>query len=105
MASPAQQVRDVFLVPESIEASTEQLRSLALAAPSGLRIIAESFVENLHGVVRTLSIPFQYTYSEVHSLLWQRFHMAERIRARGIDDESRQESVALAMPEANSTST
>lgn len=85
-ATPSEVARTVFLVPNDFLASAKSLTELAAAAPPALRPIAGSFLDSLHGVVRTLSIPFQYTYSQIHGLHWQRIHMAERIRARGIDE-------------------
>ncbi|MDO9064089.1 MAG: hypothetical protein Q7U25_02630 [Sulfuricella sp.] len=89
-------VRTVFLVPHDFAASANPLSELAASLPTGLRTISTSFIENLHGVSRTLSIPFQYTYSQIHGLHWQRVHMAERIRARGIMNEEEREPAALA---------
>jgi len=88
-------VRTVFLVPHDFSEIAKPLTDLAPSLPDGLRQIALAFFDSLHGVVRTLSIPFHYTYSEVHSLHWQRFHLAERIRARGIEKEEEREPTAL----------
>ena len=92
-------IRTVFLVPPDFATAATPLRELAASAQIGLRTISTSFIDNLHGVVRTLSIPFQYTYSQVHGLHWQRIHMAERIRARGITNEEEREPAALASAE------
>lgn len=96
-ASPsiANVVRTVFLVPHDFSESAKPLTDLAPSLPDGLRQIALAFFDSLHGVIRTLSIPFHYTYSQVHSLHWQRFLMAERIRARGIENEEEREPAAL----------
>lgn len=88
-------VRTVFLVPHDFSESAKPLTDLAPSLPDGLRQIALAFFDSLHGVIRTLSIPFHYTYSQVHSLHWQRFLMAERIRARGIENEEEREPAAL----------
>lgn len=92
----ADDVRTVFLVPNDFAASAKPLAELAATLPPDLRAISTSFIENLHGVIRTLSIPFKYTYAQVHGLHWQRFHMAERIRARSIENEDEREPAALA---------
>lgn len=89
-------VRTVFLVPHDFAASAKPFTELAATLPPDLRAISTSFIENLHGVIRTLSIPFKYTYSQVHGLHWQRIHMAERIRARRIENEDEREPAALA---------
>jgi hypothetical protein len=96
-ASPniASVVRAVFLVPSDFAENAKSLSDLAPTLPDGLREISLAFFDSLHGVVRTLSIPFNYTYSEINSLHWQRFLMAERIRARGIEKESEREPTAL----------
>ena len=96
-ASPniAKVVRTVFLVPNDFSESAKPLTDLAPSLPDGLRQIALAFFDSLHGVIRTLSIPFHYTHSQVQSLHWQRFHMAERIRALGIENEEEREPVAL----------
>lgn len=88
-------VRTVFLVPPDFSESAKPLTDLAPSLPDGLRQIALAFFDSLHGVIRTLSIPFHYTSSHVHSLHWQRFLMAERIRARGIENEKEREPAAL----------
>lgn len=92
----AEVVRTVFLVPHDFAVSANPLSELAESLPTELRTISTSFIENLHGVIRTLSIPFQYTHSQVSSLHWQRIHMAERIRAGGIPNEDEREPAALA---------
>ena len=96
-ASPntAKVVRSVFLVPHDFSENSKPLADLATSLPDGLRQIALAFFDNLHGVVRTISIPFHYTYSQAHSLHWQRFLMAERIRARGIENEAEREPTAI----------
>ncbi|PIF90736.1 hypothetical protein CLU86_1625 [Acidovorax sp. 62] len=96
-ASPniASVVRTVFFIPSDFAENAKSLSDLAPTLPDDLREISLAFFDNLHGVVRTLSIPFNYTYSEIHSLHWQRFLMAERIRARGIEQESEREPAAL----------
>lgn len=88
-------VRAVFLVPGDFAETAKPLSDLAPILPDGLRAISLALFDSLHGVIRTLSIPFNYTYSEVQSLHWQRFLMAERIRARGIDNESEREPATL----------
>ena len=82
-------------MPHEFSKSAKPLTDLAPSLPDGLRQIALAFSDSLHGVIRTLSIPFHYSYSEVHSLHWQRFLMAERIRARGIENEKEREPTAL----------
>jgi hypothetical protein len=94
-ATPSEIARTVFLVPDDFAASAKTLTELSAAAPPILRSIASSFLGSLLGVVRTLSIPFHYTHSHIQGLHWQRIHMEERIRARGIENEAEREPAAL----------
>jgi len=92
--SLANSVREVFLVPPSFDESVAVLIERVELLPTRRKEIAQAFLENLNGVIRTLSIPFTYTYSQVHSLHWQRFLIAERIRARSLPNENERESAA-----------
>lgn len=92
--SLANSVREVFLVPPSFDKSAAVLIERVELLPTRRKEIAQAFLENLNGVIRTLSIPFTYTHSQVHSLHWQRFLMAERIRARSLPNENERESAA-----------
>lgn len=96
----ARVVRTVFLVPNDFSKTAKPLSDLALELPEGLRQISLALFDSLHGVIRTLSIPFHYTYSQVHSLHWQRFLMAERIRARAIENENEREPTAFKIANA-----
>lgn len=87
-------VRDVFLVPANFTDAAAGLITRLERLPSRRKVIAQAFVESLHGVVQTLSIPYKYTYSQVHSLHWQRISMAERIRALQLDNEDEREDAA-----------
>ncbi len=91
----AQVVRTTLLVPDDFSARAKPLNDLAATLPTDLRIISTSFSENLSSVIQTLSIPFTYTHAHVHSLHWQRIHIAERIRARRIENEAEREPAAL----------
>lgn len=95
--TPSEVARTVFLVPNDLAASAKSLTDLSAAAQPALRSISGSFLDSLQGVVRTLSIPFHYTSSQIHGHHWQRIHMAERIRARGIENEAEREPAALAI--------
>lgn len=93
-ANIADLVLEVFLVPRDFETTAKSLNILIARLPDDLRVVASSFSTNLDGVVKTLSIPYQYTNSHVLSLHWQRIHMAELIRARGIENEAEREPAA-----------
>jgi hypothetical protein len=83
----AKEVRDVFLVPPEFSVLAEPVVSITEALHPTHKAIALAFLDNLHSVVRTLSIPFQYTYAQVQSLHHQRFVLAERIRAQKLPGE------------------
>jgi hypothetical protein len=93
-------VREVFLIPPDFAAMSVELAELVSRTEGARRDASESFLQSLRGAVTTLSIPFQYTYSEVHSVQWQRFISAERIRARGNPAESEREMQAQSVATA-----
>lgn len=95
MTSIAHQVRQVFLIPADTAGVKEELAALVASAPEELQTIALAFAESLRGVNRTLAIPFDYTFSEVQSLHWQRVHAAERIRALPPGNGPPDEALAL----------
>jgi hypothetical protein len=95
-ASVTKRVGEVFLIFGHIDEVTAPLAEATGRLQLNRQQIALALLDSLRGVVRTLGIPFQYTYSQVHALHWQRHLLAERIRARSIDDESKRESAALA---------
>ena len=78
----AQVVRTVFLVPDDFSARAKPLNDLAATLPTDLRTISASFSENLHSVIQTLSIPYQYTYEHMRSLHWQGFGNCSPLAAR-----------------------
>jgi hypothetical protein len=83
----------VFLIHAGIDDIASDVVELSHKLAANRRQIALSFVESLRGVVRTLSIPFQYTYSQVHSLHWQRYLLAERIEAGDLPEHEPAEHV------------
>ncbi len=83
----AKEVREVFLVPPEFAVLAEPAISMSETLSPAHKAIALAFQDNLHSVLMTLSIPFQYTFSQVQSLHHQRFVLAERIRALKIPSE------------------
>jgi hypothetical protein len=77
----AEDVRQVFLVPPDFFAVAEQVVAGSEELSAIYKPITLAFIDNLQSVLRTLSIPFHYTFSQVQSLHHQRFLTAERIRA------------------------
>ena len=93
-SSVTNRVRGIFLIFDRIDDVTRPLVEATGRLQTSRQQIALALLDSLGGVVRTLGIPFQYTYSQVHALHWQRHLMAERIRALAIDDESEREGSA-----------
>jgi hypothetical protein len=87
LAGLAADVRQVFLVPPEFAAVAKPVVEVAARLSDTYKPIALAFQDNLLSVLRTLSIPFQYTFAQVQSLHHQRFLMAERIRALNFEDE------------------
>lgn len=98
LARLAADVRQVFLVPAEFSEVSRPLSSVVEALPESLRSTGLAFEDSLRSVLRTLSIPFQYTVAQVESLHHQRFVMAERIRALPLpgEDETQEERNARA---------
>lgn len=94
-------VCSVFLVPYDFSISAKPLALFTATLPIELRSISTSFIENLLGVIRTLSIPFNYTRHQVHALHWQSFQLAARIRTRGIENEAQRKQAALESAKEN----
>jgi hypothetical protein len=81
-------VREVFLIPPEFTLIAEPLTALSPTLSAPYKSVALAFQANLHSVLLTLSIPFQYTFAHVQSLHHQRYVMAERIRALKFKTES-----------------
>lgn len=93
-------VREVFLVPEDFSHTAASLLTVTERITEPHRITSLSFLDSLKGMMRILSMPFDFAYTEVHGLHWQRILMAERIRALGHENEAEREDVAIAKAEA-----
>lgn len=83
----ANDVRQVFLIAPNFSVIAEPLITAAARLSTSYKPIALAFQDNLRSVLRTLSIPFQYTFAQVQSLHHQRFLIAARIRALKDNDE------------------
>jgi len=94
--SIAEAVRQVFVIPEDFSATAASLIETSAKLVDPQKTVALSFLDNLRGMLRTLSLPFEFTYSQVHGLHWQRILTAERIRALIQTDEEEGEALALA---------
>jgi hypothetical protein len=94
-SAQAEFVREVFLVPEDFSQTAASLLAISEGLSEPQKTIALSFLDSLRGMMRTLSLPFDFAYTEVHGLHWQRILMAERIRAFGHENEAEREGVAL----------
>lgn len=95
IAAVAATVRQVYWVPPEFSSFAASLIEVSATLEDPIRTVALSFLDNLRGMARTLSLPFEFTYTQVHGLHWQRIHMAERIRALNESDEQTRDAVAL----------
>jgi len=93
-ADIAAEVRQVYLVPPDFSAAARSLLAASNALSDPIKTVALSFLDNLRGMMRTLSMPFEFTYTQVHGLHWQRIMIAERIRALGEQDDQARDAVA-----------
>lgn len=87
-------VRQVYLIPPDFTSVAANLIEASTALEDPVKTVALSFLDNLRGMMRTLSLPFEFTHTQVHGLHWQRIFMAERIRALGESDEQARDAVA-----------
>lgn len=83
----AKDVRQVFLIAPDFAVIAEPLITATGRLSTDYKPFALAFQDNLRSVLRTLSIPFQYTFAQVQSLHHQRFLMAARIRALKVTDD------------------
>jgi len=83
--SAAKRVRANFCLFSNFEGLEAVLTERVKVLHAEKQQVALAFLESLRGVVQTLSIPFNYTYSQVHSLHWQRILIRERIRSDSDD--------------------
>lgn len=74
-------VRDVFLLPTKISEFSQPLIKVSEMVAGVYKQITLAFIDNLESVLRTVSIPFQYTLTQVQSLHYQRLLMVERLDA------------------------
>jgi hypothetical protein len=88
------EVRRVYMVPPDFSIVASSLIEASGTLSDPIKTVALSFLDNLRGMMRTLSLPFEFTYTQVHGLHWQRILMAERIRAFGEHDEQARDAVA-----------
>lgn len=72
-------VRQVYLIPPDFTSVAANLIEASTALEDPVKTVALSFLDNLRGMMRTLSLPFEFTHTQVHGLHWQRIFMAERI--------------------------
>jgi hypothetical protein len=76
-----------FLVPFSLEDEAAAIRDCLPLLPPPFRGIAETFIDRLRATIQTTAAPFLLANQATHNEQYQRFSMAERIRARSIDGE------------------
>ncbi len=76
-----------FLVPFSIEDDATAILDCLPLLPLPFRGIAETFIDRLRATIQTTAAPFILANQAAHDKQFQCFSMAERIRARSIDEE------------------
>lgn len=84
----ADELSKLFLVPLSLEDEAKVIRDCLPLLPDAFRSIAETFIDRLSATIQTTAAPFLLANQAAHDKQYQRFSMAERIRARSIDRES-----------------
>ncbi|NOT19474.1 MAG: hypothetical protein HOP24_04250 [Sideroxydans sp.] len=76
-----------FLVPFSLEQEAKAIRDCLPLLPDSFRGIAETFTDRLSATIQTTAAPFLLANQAAHDKQYQRFSMAERIRAGSIEKE------------------
>src|SRR6185369_5178830 len=94
VTATAETVRAIFLIPEDFSVTAAAMIGATEVLPDSEKTVALSFLGNLRGMVRILSLPFDFAYTEVQGLHWQRILMAERIRALDQGGEEEREAIA-----------
>lgn len=95
------QIRDMrahFLVAPSTEEIFAKFDATIAPIPTEYRTIANTFRHNISAALSTVTLPFTLASTSVEQNHFQRIHIAERIRARSIEESTLQpgESIELA---------
>jgi len=96
----------VFLVPFSVDAEAKPFQNYVMNLQQDFRGVAETFIDRLQATIQTTAIPFLLANQAAHDKHYQRFSMAERIRALKVGlepDESEDEFKSLRNNEARQT--
>lgn len=86
-------IRDMrahFLVPPSMEEFFAEFEAAAVPLRPEYQPVAKAFRHSLASALSTVAMPFALASSSVEQNHFQRIHIAERIRARSIDDDALQ---------------
>src|ERR1039458_9585961 len=81
-------MRARFLVPPSAEESLADFDAAIAPRRPQYQAVAKAFRHNLTSALSTVSMPFNLAFTSVNQSHLQRIHVAERIRARNIDESS-----------------
>ena len=81
-------VRAHFLIPPSPEAALAEFDVSVAALRAEYRDVASAFRHSLTSALSTIGMPFTLAFTSVESSHFQRIHIAERIRARNIDESA-----------------
>lgn len=82
------EMRDHFLVPPDQNEVFSRLDELIDGLDTKYQALGRSFRHNLNSLLSSVAMPFALASSSVHEIHFQRIHMAERIRARSIDQDA-----------------
>lgn len=77
----AAQLAKHFLVPFNLDSESESIKNNLLLLPEPFRLVAETFLDRLIATIQTTATPFLLANAAAHNNQYQRFFMAERIRA------------------------
>ncbi len=94
----AEELTAHFLVPFSLGNEVKVIRDCLPQLPGPFRTVAETFVDRLGATVQTTSAPFLLANKAAHDKQYQRFSIAERIRAQLVDQEPEEGARELEAP-------
>jgi hypothetical protein len=81
-------MREHFLVPPSTEDTFAEFDAATLSLRSEYQAVAKAFRHSLASALSTIAMPFVLASTGTDQRHFQRIYMAERIRARSIDEDA-----------------
>ncbi len=89
------EMRAYFLVPPSTDEIFKDLDASVASLQAEYQPLAQAFQHNVCSVLSAVAIPFFLVSSSVEQSHFQRLHIAERIRARSIEEDALQPGESL----------